>query len=577
MKNLYVRKGLKKNLKLNRTYPVKVNPSEQVGGIQARIKRNISKRLKETPKKVSKSLIRTIDPYSEEEIDSGIESVLQTKKGVDNTKKGYQRAKELSQSVKRLNTKVKAIKSGGGRSRPLRAYRKIKGAGATQSSGTQGTATKIKTLSSRFVPKNKYSFLPSTKSSMKTGLHSPIAAVRATVQKLTNKLTVAAASNPKVWIIGAIVGALFFLLMAVTNSLGGSATSAGSFFMTDNENAALYKDKVDELNEEFQRQIESYSNNSSYDDVNIEYMNDEGTLQINWVEIFALVAVNFEQDLTFTQDQESYMNYLFNEFSDIRNSTETYYETVCSSVTDPKTGKTTTECRDERRTRLIVKVYTYDMEEVFTKIGFTEDQQEWARRLVTSGAIEEQFPELGGSSGPELPGSLTPEERAELIENLGGDIDAARAVLIETALTLVGEVPYFWGGKSPAGWNDLWNTPVKVTAPGSDTTGTYQPFGMDCSGFVDWAFKTAGLGNVFSAGGTSYQWTKTFSISWDELIPGDLVFKNKPGQGGVNHIGIYIGRDEGGNPIYVHCAGSSGVVVNGYKGFKYPRRPLLFQ
>ncbi|SGI95335.1 Uncharacterised protein [Mycobacterium tuberculosis] len=75
--------------------------------------------------------------------------------------------------------------------------------------------------------------------------------------------------------------------------------------MTDNENAALYKDKVDELNEEFQRQIESYSNNSSYDDVNIEYMNDEGTLQINWVEIFALVAVNFEQDLTFTQEKDN--------------------------------------------------------------------------------------------------------------------------------------------------------------------------------------------------------------------------------------------------------------------------------
>lgn len=570
---------MKNKLKLNRTYPVNMNSSEHVGGIKTKIKKNLTNRLKETPKKAAKTLVRTLDPYSEEEIHSGVESVLQTKKSVDKTRKGYQRSKELSHTIKRLNTKVKVIKSGSGRSRPLRAYRKIKGAGLTQSSGTYGTATKIKTLSSRFVPKNKFAFLSSssTKTGMKSAITFPATAVKASVQSITKKLTAAALSNPKVWIIGAIVGTVFFLLMAVTNSLSGSATSAGSFFMTDNETAVLYKDKVDELNEEFQQQIENYSNNSRYDDVKIEYMNDEGTLQINWIEIFALVAVKFEQDLTFTQDQDSYINYLFDEFSDIRTNTETYYETVCSSATDPKTGETTTECRDERRTRLIVRVYTYDMEEVFTKIGFSEEQQEWARRLVTSGAIEEQFPGLGGSSGPDLPGGLTPEERAELIENLGGDIDAARAVLIDTALMLVGEVPYFWGGKSPAGWNDLWNTPVKVTAPGSDTTGTYQPFGMDCSGFVDWAFKTAGLGNVFSAGGTSYQWTKTYSISWDELVPGDLVFKNKPGQGGVNHIGIFIGRDEGGNPVYVHCAGSSGVVVNGYKGFKYPRRPLLFQ
>ena len=81
---------------------------------------------------------------------------------------------------------------------------------------------------------------------------------------------------------------------------------------------------------------------------------------------------------------------------------------------------------------------------------------------------------------------------------------------------------------------------------------------MDCGGFIDWAFKTAGLGNSFSAGGTSYQWSKTYAIKESELIPGDLVFKNIPGQGGVNHIGIFIGRDSKGKPIYVHCQGGTG-------------------
>lgn len=577
MKKLYVKKGMTKKLKLNRTSPFKAKPSKPSGGFRAKIKERITSRAKEATRKVSKSLIRTMDPYQEEELHSGIESVRLNKKGADHIKKVYKQTKDISNSVKHLNAKVKLIKSNG-RSRSLLGYKKIKGAGSLQSSQNFGNVSKIKTLTSRFVPKSRFTSLSSIKTGVKKGITSPVAVIRAAAQQLTKKLAAAAAANPKVWIIGAIVGVIFFLLMSVTNSLGGAASSAGSFFMTDGDNAVQYKDTVNEQNNAFLQEIEDLSYSSGYDDIRVEYMNEDGSLQVNWVEILALVAVHFEQDLTFTESQRSYISYLFEEFTEIDTATETYYVEVCESFTDSETGESYTSCHNEIRRRLIIKVYTYDMEEVFNKISFNEEQKEWARRLVTSGAIEEQFPELGGGGAYEpTSGSLTPEERAALLNNLGGDIGLARESLIEEALTLVGRVPYFWGGKSPSGWNDLWNTSVKVTAPGSDTTGTYQPYGLDCSGFIDWAFKTAGLGNVFSAGGTSYQWSKTSAISADELIPGDLVFKNKPGQGGVNHVGIFIGRDESGGPIYVHCEGGNGVVVNGYKGFKYPRRPLLFQ
>jgi hypothetical protein len=53
----------------------------------------------------------------------------------------------------------------------------------------------------------------------------------------------------------------------------------------------------------------------------------------------------------------------------------------------------------------------------------------------------------------------------------------------------VGKVNYFWGGKSLVlGWDSRWGTSMKVTAAGSSTTGTYRPYGLDCSGFVDWVF-----------------------------------------------------------------------------------------
>ena len=61
--------------------------------------------------------------------------------------------------------------------------------------------------------------------------------------------------------------------------------------------------------------------------------------------------------------------------------------------------------------------------------------------------------------------------------------------MLKYALALVDKVDYFWGGKSLVlGWDDRWGELTEVTAEGSDTTGTEQPYGLDCSGFVDWAF-----------------------------------------------------------------------------------------
>lgn len=572
----YVKPGLKRNLKLIRTAPV--NPLVTQGGIRAKRKEGLYKRAKQVPRKAANHLIRTLDSYHEEEAHEAIQSLRLPKKGTDQAKKSYS---QISSVLNRISGQPSTIKSGS-RSRTMYRFRKIKGAASTPSASNFSNVSKIKTLSSKFVSKNRFTSL-TIKTGLKKALSSPSAFLKEAAQQLTKKLmaklVTAVVANPKIWAIAAVIGLLLFLIMSVTNSIGGSASSAGSFFMTDEDNAKQYKATVDELNDKLQQQIEDYRD-SGYDDVRIDYMNEEGVLQVSWVEIFALVAVKFEQDLTFSDAQKDYMKSLFNQFNRVNTATETYSVEVCSTIVDPESGEEERHCHSESRTRLVVKIYSYDMEDVFDWIGFDEDQKEWARRLVSSGAIQEQFPELAGGyaggTGPG-PGSLTPEELADLMNNLGGDIDKARMKVIETALTLDGKVDYFWGGKSPAGWNDNWGKLVMVTASGSDSTGTLQPYGLDCSGFIDWVFKTAGLGNVFSSGGTSYQWSKTYAITMDELKPGDLVFKNIPGQGGVNHTGIFIGRDTNGNPLYVHCQGSTGVIVNSYKGFKYPRRPLLFQ
>ncbi len=177
----------------------------------------------------------------------------------------------------------------------------------------------------------------------------------------------------------------------------------------------------------------------------------------------------------------------------------------------------------------------------------------------------------GGNTIPN-PTLINEAEYAEYVEKIA---DPNRKAIIETGLSLLGKVGYFWGGKSAAGWNNEWGKQKIVTSPGSKSTGTYRPYGLDCSGYVDWCYKTAGIGDMLSKGGTGWQWGQSYEITADLLQPGDLAFKN-PGSYSDNHVGLYLGTDANGNKLFLHCAGGSGVVLNSYSGFRYFRRvPIL--
>lgn len=175
----------------------------------------------------------------------------------------------------------------------------------------------------------------------------------------------------------------------------------------------------------------------------------------------------------------------------------------------------------------------------------------------------------GGSQGGEsVP--LTDEELIAFVERQ--NCNETRKHILSTALSLVGKVPYFWGGKSDAGWNDEWNTPKVVTATGSSATGTILPYGLDCSGYTDWVFKTA-MGVSIKAGSWN-QWDNSYAITEAELLPGDLGFMAVPGTVPVNHVLIYAGVDEAGKKMWVHCSSGIGVGLNSPDYVSYYRRPI---
>ena len=166
-------------------------------------------------------------------------------------------------------------------------------------------------------------------------------------------------------------------------------------------------------------------------------------------------------------------------------------------------------------------------------------------------------------------------EAMEVWECLPDDLTMERRMVVTYALALVEKVNYFWGGKSLVlGWDDRWGELTEVTAEGSDSTGMEQSYGLDCSGFVDWAFYNASGGKyvIGQGGGAMEQHANCVDIEWDEVQPGDLLFYPED-----EHVGIAAGRDWLGRLLVVHCAsGTDGVAISHRTGFETAARPVWY-
>ena len=215
---------------------------------------------------------------------------------------------------------------------------------------------------------------------------------------------------------------------------------------------------------------------------------------------------------------------------------------------------------------LTVTITTRTPDDMRVFYSFTEEQNKALDKLLEN---SDMLAALAGDL------TISDATAKKLLADLPADLDPERRAVVETACRLVGKVNYFWGGKSLViGWDSRWGQLSKVWADGSSTTGTYRPYGLDCSGFVDWVFYNVTNGEyvIGHGGGAHMQHTYCTPISWNEAQPGDLVFY--PGD---EHVGIVGGRDESGNLLIIHCAFSqNNVVITGLEGFTSIGRPLYY-
>ena len=279
------------------------------------------------------------------------------------------------------------------------------------------------------------------------------------------------------------------------------------------------------------------------------------------VAVFASKVAGAEDGMdVFTLDEErvELLHQVFWDMCEI--TTETQDVDVPDSDPDDDVDDSHTE------TTLTITITAKTAEQMRLEYSFTKYQND---------ALDILLENLGSLNVPMGSLNISQEDAIELLENLPDDLDPERKAVVETAVQLVGRVSYFWGGKSlTLGWDDRWGVPTEVTAAGSGSTGTIRPFGLDCSGFVDWTFYNATNGSYYPGrgGGAATQHSYCTNISWSDAQPGDLVFYPDD-----SHVGIVGGKDADGNLLIVHCSGgANGVVITGSAGFTTVARPDCF-
>ena len=374
-------------------------------------------------------------------------------------------------------------------------------------------------------------------------------AIVAAAEKLAAAIGAGGAAAVSVVVVILLVGMLF-------------ASPLGILFAGEDTGTEIkIPDAVATLNGEFTDEIYCIMEDHPYDELDMQEGMEAAMLQ-NWRNVLAVYAVKVSTDEehgldVMTMDEEKLQ--LLREIFFDANKLE--YE-LTTRIVD-----------GERITTLHISAQIKDAMQMADEYGFTDQQREMLEELLKPD-YDDIFLSLIGNYQPDGT-PIGPVDISDIQGTLPDDLDPLRESIVLTAYQLLGKVTYFWGGKSLVlGWDSRWGTPTTVTAPGSGSTGKVLPFGLDCSGFVDWTFYNATNGAYLPGrgGGAASQHGYCTNIAWSDALPGDLVFYADD-----SHVGIVCGYDSVGNILVIHCSGGqNGVVVTGREGFAVAARPDLF-
>lgn len=356
-------------------------------------------------------------------------------------------------------------------------------------------------------------------------------------------------------------GALIAMILVIGGAAAVIGTPFGVFWSGNDSDAQSVPQAVARINSEFASEISRIQTENPADSVVIHRKPDGGSdLTIrNWTDVIAVFAVktagadaDATDVVTIDEERIDLIRQVFRDMNEVRWHVQTIHH------------------KDSTETILHITITSRKAEEMPDFYHFNKSQRE-ALTEVLKPEYAQMLAELVGTYGGEV--SLDEAQIRAMLAAMPKDVSAQRKAVVEKAYSLLGKVNYFWGGKSSAiGWDSRWGTPTRVTAPGSRSTGTVRPYGLDCSGFVDWVFHNSLNYVIGHGGGAASQHDHCKPISWSEAQPGDLVFY--PGD---THVGVFVGKNSNGDPLIIHCASSqNNVVLTGLQGFVSIGRPDCF-
>ena len=354
---------------------------------------------------------------------------------------------------------------------------------------------------------------------------------------------------------GAVVLVLFLTVILVAAIV---ASPFGILFSNESRETGVVpiSAAVAQVNYEYNERLEELQTADSYDSISVTGQS------VDWVEVLAVFAVKVagaDADAadvaTMDADRIARLKAVFWDMTAITHRIEVIHHPGSGEGDDGWTEK-----------KLYITITAKTAEEMKTAYHFNRNQIVALDELLEQrDLLRELVEDVYSVSG----------DTAALLRDLPEGLSPEREAVVRTACSLVGKVNYFWGGKSLViGWDARWGELRQVTAAGSSTTGTYRPYGLDCSGFVDWVFYNQSGGSyvIGHGGGATMQHSHCTNISWADAQPGDLVFYPDN-----SHVGIVGGRDANGELLIIHCAsGHNNVVITGKEGFTSISRPRYY-
>ncbi len=365
------------------------------------------------------------------------------------------------------------------------------------------------------------------------------------------------------------------VLIPIFLVLGILASPFAIFFSVfDDKEAVSAYDYINTLSLEFKNQIEEEIDDETADKYKVIYRgSDANTMIDNSSDVLMVYSVLANErdkkqvlklnsaDMKKLRDKYFQMNYIKTSYKE-KEKTRYKKETVI----DKKTGKKTKITIKETYTITIKNIYVTSLsaDDMKRIDRFSKKEIEILDNLISSEYASNFY--MNGLS----------DEKIREIRSKIGNRKITGEDVVNMAMSLEGKVKYFWGGKYfKKGICQNWGKPMKVTSPGSSTTGKVKPYGLDCSGYVTWVFINLDVPLEVIGNGARNQNAKCIPVNKDTVRAGDFAFLTPTGR---EHIGIVTGFDTDGEILVIHeSAGINNVAISRASdiGFKYFKRHAI--